>query len=329
MSSTPVLPAPGQTTKGDEQLSNPVWRGAARPRSVPPRRRAHRARPQLASLGQDNWPARFGAFVLGTIWLCIVLFPIYYMVLASFRSQTQYLSANAWLPQDGLSLSSWSTIFSTGTGLWRDFLNSVIYAAGTIVVVATLSLVAAFRIVQRGSRFSAVSFRLILFGLAVPIQAIIIPIYVITLKMRLYDSLLGLILVTSASLIVVAVLLTVNYVRMIPNELYDAMAVDGARERTIFSHLVWPLARPVVGVVSIFAGLGAWNNFLLPLILTQSNSDTVLPLGLFKISTTASGYGVNVPVVMAGVVLSVLPLLFLYIALRRQFVRGIGGFALR
>jgi ABC-type glycerol-3-phosphate transport system permease component len=116
---------------------------------------------------------------------------------------------------------------------------------------------------------------------------------------------------------------------MIPNELYDAMAVDGARERTIFSRLVWPLARPVVGVVSIFAGLGAWNNFLLPLILTQSNSDTVLPLGLFKVSSTASGYGVNVPVVMAGVVFSVLPLFFLYLALRRQFVRGIGGFALR
>ena len=329
MSSAPVLPAPGATTSGEEQLSSTVSRGAPRRQAAPHRRARYRARPQLASLGRNNWLARSGAFVLGTIWLCIVLFPIYYMVLASFRSQTQYLSANAWLPQDGLSISSWSTIFSSGTGLWHDFLNSVIYAAGTIVVVATLSLVAAFRIVQRGSRFSAVSFRLILFGLAVPIYAIIIPIYVITLKMHIYDSLFGLILVTSASLIAVAVLLTVNYVRMIPNELYDAMAIDGAREWTIFSSLVWPLARPVVGVVSIFAGLGAWNNFVLPLILTQSNSDTVLPLGLFKISTTASGYGVNVPVVMAGVILSVLPLLFLYIALRRQFVKGIGGFALR
>ncbi len=329
MSSAPVLPAPGATTQGDEQLSSTVWRGAPRRPAAPHRRARHRARPQLASLGRNNWTARFGAFVLGTIWLCIVLFPIYYMVLASFRSQTQYLSANAWLPEDGLSISSWSTIFSSGTGLWHDFLNSVIYAAGTIVIVATLSLVAAFRIVQRGSRFSAVSFRLILFGLAVPIYAILIPLYVITLKLHIYDSLFGLILVTSASLIAVAVLLTVNYVRMIPNELYDAMAIDGAGEWKIFYRLVWPLARPVVGVVSIFAGLGAWNNFVLPLILTQSNSDTVLPLGLFKISTTASGYGVNVPVVMAGVVLSVLPLLFLYIALRRQFVRGIGGFALR
>jgi ABC-type glycerol-3-phosphate transport system permease component len=329
LSATPVLPAPGGISTGEGQITGLAHNGTAKRAAIAERRARRRTRPQLASLGRTNWLARAGAFVLGTIWLCIVLFPIYYMLLTSFRSQSQYLTANAWLPEDGLSLSSWSTIFSGGTGLWGDFLHSVIFAAGTIILVATLSLVAAFRIAQRGSRFAAVSFRLILFGLAVPIQAIIIPIYVITLKMHIYDSLFGLILVTSASLIAVAVLLTVNYVRMIPNELYDAMAVDGARERTIFSRLVWPLARPVVGVVSIFAGLGAWNNFLLPLILTQSNSDTVLPLGLFKVSSTASGYGVNVPVVMAGVVFSVLPLFFLYLALRRQFVRGIGGFALR
>jgi ABC-type glycerol-3-phosphate transport system permease component len=174
-----------------------------------------------------------------------------------------------------------------------------------------------------------ISFRLILFGLAVPIQAVLIPIYVIMVKLQLYDTLIGLVLVTSAAQMAVAVLLTVNYVRLIPAELFDAMAVDGASERTVFLQLVWPMARPVVGVVSIFAGLGAWNNFILPLILTQSTSTTVLPLGLFQISTTNSGYGVNVPIVMAGVVFSVMPLLFLYIALRRQFVKGIGGFALQ
>jgi ABC-type glycerol-3-phosphate transport system permease component len=320
LSSTPSVSAPPMAKPARVSPARRARRSAAPPRS---------AAAQLASVGRTNRPARTAAFVLGTVWLLIVLIPIYYMVLTSFRSQSQYLSADAWLPTGGLSLSSWSAIFSGSSGLWGDFANSAIYAAGTILVVAVLSLLAAFRIVRRGSRFSAVSFRLILFGLAVPIQAVIIPIYVITLKMQLYDTLYGLVLVTAASLIAVAVLLTVNYVRLIPNELFDAMAVDGASERRVFGSLVWPMCRPVLGVVSIFAGLGAWNNFLLPLILTQSNSDTVLPLGLFKISTTASGYGVNVPVVMAGVVFSALPLLFLYIALRRQFVKGIGGFALR
>ena len=298
-----------------------AWRGAS-----PPRRAA---RAQLASVGRTSRSARSAAFVLGTVWLLVVLAPIYYMVLSSFRSQGQYLSASQWLPTGGLSLSSWSAIFSGSSGLGRDFLNSVIYAAGTVAVVIVLSELAAFRVVRKGSRFAGASFRLVLFGLAVPIQAILIPIYVIMVKLQLYDTLYGLVLATAASQLAVAVLLTVNYVRMVPRELFDAMAVDGASERTVFWSLVLPMSRPVVGVVSIFAGLGAWNNFVLPLILTQSNYDTVLPLGLFKISTTASGYGVNVPVVMAGVVFSVVPLLILYLALRRQFVKGIGGFALR
>lgn len=330
-----VLGAPPVPEEASEPGERGVGRGTGRAgrtatgEDVPRKAAGHNAAPQLASLGHANRSARVAAFLLGTLWLLVVLFPIYYMVLTSFRSQTQYLSANAWLPTGGLSLSSWSAVFSSGTGLWTDFFNSVILAGGVIVIVVVLSLLAAFRIVQRGSRFSAVSFRIILFGLAVPIQAIIIPIYVITLKLQLYDTLYGLVLVTAASLIAVAVLLTVNYVRMIPRELFDAMAVDGANERTIFARLVWPMARPVVGVVSIFAGLGAWNNFLLPLILTQSNSDTVLTLGLFKISTSSSGYGVNVPIVMAGVIFSFVPLLLLYLGLRRQFVKGIGGFALR
>ena len=286
-------------------------------------------RPQLASLGSRNRLARAGAFALGTLWLIVVLVPVYYMVLGSFRSEPQYLTANQWIPTGGTSLSSWQTVTSWSGGLWKDFLNTGIYAAGTIVLVGTLSLVAAFRIVRHVSRFSAVSFRLILFGLAVPIQALIIPIYVMTVKFHLYDTLYGLVFVTAASLVAVAVLLTVNYVRMIPRELFDAMAVDGAGEKTVFRSLVWPMSRPVMGVVSIWAGIGAWNNFLLPFILTSSSNKRVVTLGLYNIASNNSGFGINIPVVMAGVILSMLPLLLLYILLRRQFVKGIGGFALR
>ena len=271
--------------------------------------------------------SRLASFVLGTIWLVLVLGPIWYMVLISFRSPAEYLSANAWVPTGGLSLSSYSTILHA-PAVGRDFLNSGEVAMGTILVVVTLSLAAGYRIARRGSRYSAVSFRLILFGIAIPIQAIIIPLYFLTNKIHMYDTLYGLVLVLSASLIPVAVLLMVNYLRAIPRQLYDAMAVDGASQWTTFTRLVFPMARPVLAVISIYAGLGAWNNFILPLILTQSNNDQVLPLGMYQFASNGQ-YALNVPVVMAFVMLSALPLLILYIGLRRQFVKGIGGFALR
>jgi raffinose/stachyose/melibiose transport system permease protein len=271
--------------------------------------------------------SRLASFVLGTIWLVFVLGPIWYMVLISFRSPSEYLSANAWVPTGGLSLSSYSTILHA-PAVGRDFLNSGEVAVGTILVVVTLSLAAGYRIARRGSRYSAVSFRVILFGIAIPIQAIIIPLYFLTNKIHMYDTLYGLVLVLSASLIPVAVLLMVNYLRAIPRQLYDAMAVDGASQWTTFTRLVFPMARPVLAVISIYAGLGAWNNFILPLILTQSNNDQVLPLGMYQFASNGQ-YALNVPVVMAFVMLSALPLLILYVGLRRQFVKGIGGFALR
>jgi raffinose/stachyose/melibiose transport system permease protein len=128
----------------------------------------------LRSLRRSLRPTRVVAFVLGTLWLCVVLFPIYYMVLTSFRSQTQYLTANPWLPTGGLSLSSWANVFSS-TGLLTDFVNSLLYTAGTIILVVVLSLLAAFRIVRHSTRMAPISFRVILFGLAVPIQAVLIP----------------------------------------------------------------------------------------------------------------------------------------------------------
>jgi raffinose/stachyose/melibiose transport system permease protein len=249
------------------------------------------------------------------------------MVLISFRSPSQYLTANAWLPTGGLTLSSYSAVFDS-SGIGTYFRNSAELAVGTIVVVVMLSLAAGYRIVRRASRFSAVSFRVILFGIAIPIQAIVIPLYFMTNKMHIYDTMYGLVLVLAASLIPVAVLLMVNYLRLIPRQLYDAMAVDGAGSWTTFIHLVIPMARPVMAVIGIYSGLGAWNNFLLPLILTQSNNNMVLPLGMYRFASS-NQYALNVPVVMATVVLSVLPLLVLYIGLRRQFVKGIGGFALR
>ncbi|HEY1625397.1 MAG TPA: carbohydrate ABC transporter permease [Streptosporangiaceae bacterium] len=260
------------------------------------------------------------AFVLATVWLVIVVGPLYYMILASFRTQGTYLTDNPWVPSGGLSVSSYSTVF--GAGLGRYLLNSVLLTAVCIAVTVTLSLGAAFRIVRRSGKAVSASFVVMLFGLAIPVQAIIVPIYVIIYKMHLYDTLFALILTLSAAAIPVSVLIMVSFVRDIPRELISAMLVDGGTEWTVFRQLIWPLSRPVIATLSIYNGLNVWNNFLLPLVLTQSSGVAVLPLGLTKLEGL---YSVNVPAVMAGVLLSVLPLLALFMVMRRQVMNSLGG----
>ncbi|MHB1598563.1 MAG: carbohydrate ABC transporter permease [Acidimicrobiales bacterium] len=263
-------------------------------------------------------------FFLGTCWLVVVLAPIYFMVLASLRTQGDYLTANPWLPTGPLTTSEYSTVFSAGLGTY--LVNSVVVTASCIVLTVALSLGASFRMVRRTTRASGAFLKVLLFGLAVPIQAIIVPLYLLVDKMHLYDTLQALILVMSASAIPVSVLIMLSYIRDIPRELLDAMSIDGANEWKVFAKLIWPLSLPVLATVAIYDGLNVWNNFLLPLILTQSSSVSVLPLGLYKFEGT---YGIDVPAILAAVVLSVLPLLVLYVGMRRQLVRGIGGFSIR
>jgi raffinose/stachyose/melibiose transport system permease protein len=269
-------------------------------------------------------PGRVLSFVLATAWLVVVIAPIYYMVLASFRSQGNYLTENPWLPKGGLTLGEYGTVF--GAGLGRYLLNSVIITVVCIALTVSTCLAAAFRIVRRSTRAASGSFRILLLGLAIPIQAIIVPLYLLIYKLHLYDTLFALMLTMSAAAVPVSVMIMVSFVRDIPRELISAMLVDGGSEWTVFRRLIVPLATPVLATLSIYDGLNVWNNFILPLVLTQSNSVAVLPLGLTKLE---GQYAINVPAVMAAVLLSVLPLVVLFIVMRKQVMRSLGSVVMR
>jgi raffinose/stachyose/melibiose transport system permease protein len=269
-------------------------------------------------------PGRVLAFVLATAWLVVVIAPIYYMVLASLRSQGTYLTANPWLPRGGLTLSQYGTVFSAGLG--RYLINSVIVTVVCILLTLSTCLAAAFRIVRRSTRGAAASFRILLLGLAIPIQAIIVPLYLLIYRMHLYDTLFALMFTLSAAAVPLSVLVMVSFVRDIPRELIDAMQVDGGTEWTIFRRLIVPLSKPVLATLAIYDGLNVWNNFILPLVLTTSNNVAVLPLGLTKLEGL---YSINVPLIMAADLLSVLPLVVLFIVLRNQVMRSLGAVVMR
>ena len=154
-------------------------------------------------------------------------------------------------------------------------------------------------------------------GLAIPLQATIIPIYLIIIKLRLYDTLLAIILPSIAFAIPLSVLVLANFIRDVPNELFESMRMDGATEWTTLWRLAFPLTRPALVTVAIFNGLTIWNGFLLPLVLTQSPDRRTLPLALW---TFQGQYSVNVPAVLASVVLTTLPILVLYVVGRRQLL---------
>jgi raffinose/stachyose/melibiose transport system permease protein len=260
----------------------------------------------------------------GWLWLLIVLVPIYWIVITSFKTQSNYFLTNPMAPPTEPTLDNYRFVIEADFA--RYFINSVIVALGAVVPAVLVSFMAAYAVVRAGDRWLLRSVNsLFLMGLAIPLQAAIIPVYLIIIRLHLYDTLLAIVLPSIAFAIPLSVLVLSNFIRDVPRELFDSMRVDGASEWGTLWHLAFPLTRPALVTVSIYNGLAIWNGFLLPLILIQSPEQRTLPLALWAFQ---GQYSVNVPAVLASVVLTTLPILVLYVVGRRQLLSGLtAGFS--
>lgn len=260
----------------------------------------------------------------GWLWLAIVVIPLYWILITSFKAQSSYYTTNPLVPPSDPALENYRMVIDSD--FIRYFINSLVVTAGAVVPAVTVSLMAAYAIVRGWSgRFLQAVNGLFLMGLAIPLQATIIPIYLIIIRLHLYDTLLALILPSIAFAIPLSVLVLANFIRDVPKELFESMRIDGASEWATLWRLAAPLTRPAILTVTVYNALTIWNGFLLPLVLTQSPDRRTLPLALW---TFQGQYSVNVPAVLASVVLTTLPILVLYAVGRRQLVSGLtAGFS--
>jgi raffinose/stachyose/melibiose transport system permease protein len=280
-------------------------------RAPAPRRRATDGRRGR----RPNW---LGGLT-GWIWLAIVIVPIYWILITSFKAQSDYFQTNPLAPPTDPTMDSYRLVLENDFA--RYFVNSVVVTLGTILPAVLISFMAAFAIVRGGSgRFLRWTNWLFLMGLAIPLQAVIIPVYLIIIRLQLYDTLLAIILPSIAFAIPLSVLVLSNFIRDVPKELFESMRVDGASEWGTLWKLAFPLTRPALVTVAIYNGLATWNGFLLPLILTSDPTQRTLPLALW---TFQGQYSINVPAVLASVVLTALPILVLYAVGRRQLLSGL------
>ena len=256
--------------------------------------------------------------LFGWIWLAIIILPIYYIVVTSLKNQGDYFTSNPLSLPIPPTFTAYQQVVEAGIG--RYFLNSVIVTVGTVIPVVLFGFLASYAIVRGNSRFLRFSRGLFLFGLAIPLQATIIPIYLIITRIHMYDTLGALILPSIAFGIPLTVLILSTFLRDVPRELFESMRMDGCTEWQMAWRLAFPLTRPAIVTVSIYTGLNVWNGFLFPLILTQSPDKRVMPLALWAFQ---GEYSVNIPAVLAAVVLSTVPILVLYVVGRRQLLSGL------
>lgn len=265
---------------------------------------------------RPNYLAGLGAL----LWLGLVGTPLYVMLGATVQSRADYSAGGPLSFPRSFTLDNYIQDFSNGFGQY--FLNTVVVTVSVVAIVLLLVPPLAFTIVRNRGRGASQVFRLFLLGLAIPAQAVIVPMFYVISKAGLYDNLIGVILPTAAFCLPVCTLILTGTMRDITSELFEAMAVDGASVRRTFFQLVLPLSGSGLSTIVVFSALQAWNGFLFPLVLTQSEETKVLTLGLYNFRTQ---YGINIPGLLAAVVLSTIPVLLVYLFARRALVQGLMG----
>ena len=262
----------------------------------------------------SRWPLVAGFSLLAAS----TLFPIYFMVTNAFRTSVQYAGSKFGLPTS-LSLANFERIWHEASmGIYLR--NSVIVAVGSVICALVVAAPAAYAFAKLRWRGRGLVYVAVLSALAIPLLLIMVPVYVEMVQFGLVNSFQSIILLYAAFNAPFNVYLLTSYFSELPDEMLEAAKVDGASIHRIFRTVVLPLGRPALATLAIFNFLWAWNEFLYALLLLQSDSFRTITVGL----TTMQGrYSTDYPALMAGLAMSAVPAIGVYLIFQRYLVRGI------
>jgi N-acetylglucosamine transport system permease protein len=285
------------TTVPDHRLSD----------EAPAERRPHRTPGETAFAGVSH--------TVLALWAAIVVLPMLWVLVTSFKTTSQIFSS-PFSPPTSLNLVNYVNAWTTA-GIGSYFVNTVIVVGSALVIVMVLGAMCSYVL----ARFSFVGNRLIYYlmlaGLTFPIFLAIVPLFFTLQNFGLLNTLPGLIIVYVAFALPFTVFFLFAFFRALPEEIAEAAALDGAGEWATFFRVMLPMARNGFASVAIFNFLGLWNQFLIPVALNTNVGNYVLSQGMAAFASQA-GYAVDFGALFAAVVITVAPVLVVYIIFQRQ-----------
>ncbi len=257
---------------------------------------------------------KYGVLVAGAF---VMVFPFVWMVIASLMTAGEIqLRPPVWLPAEP-QFGNYSEL-AQSIPIARLYFNSL-FTAGIIVFGVLLSSsLAGFAFAKYRFPGRELLFYIILATMMIPFFVTLIPVFFIVRQLGWIDTYQGLVVpgLTSAY----GIFLMRQFIITLPDELIDAARIDGASELRIYWRIIIPLVKPALATLGTFTFIGAWNNFLWPLLVLNSRELMTLPLG---INSMKSLYADNTNLLMAGTAVSVLPMLLVFVFLQRYFIQGI------
>ena len=257
------------------------------------------------------------AIILALLWLVLTLTPFFFMIMNSFRKQFDMLQQGVFHLPDPWFFENYVEVVTHG--FFGYFLRSVVVVAISLVLMLVISAFAAYPLARMKFRFNALIYAGIVAMMSVPMHVTLIPIFKLTTSVGLYDSLGSLIGPYVAFALPMSVFILTAFMKTIPKEIEESAEIDGCNRYQNFFKMILPLSKSGLSTLAIYNGVSMWNEFAFAntFLITPEKKTLPLALGQFK-----GEHSLNIPINMAVLTLSVLPMIILFIVFQDKLVKG-------
>ncbi|MDB4909093.1 MAG: Sugar transporter permease [Gemmatimonadetes bacterium] len=245
------------------------------------------------------------------------LFPLLWMLSASFMATGEATQLPPSIIPHHPTLEHYRDLFGR-LALGRYALNSALVAVVTTVCALAINSAAGYAFAKLRFQGRDSTFRVLAAGLAIPVQVAMLPLFLLVKSLGLVNNYGGVIIPGLASIF--GIFLVRQYALAIPDDLLDAARIDGASEARVFWSVVLPTIQPVLATLALWTFLATWNDFMWPLIVLSDDRKYTLPVALAGL---VGEHAQDVELMMAGAVITVLPVLILFLMLQRYYVEGV------
>lgn len=260
----------------------------------------------------------------------LVLFPVLYVFLASFKSTQELLAGGPNIFPETFTFANYALAWKAAN-FSRYMLNSAVYAGIVTLCSVIFATMVGYCLQRRqfpGRKWILGTYY---FSMFVAGAVTIYPVFMIVVKAELHRTLLGLIAATLGGSPILSIFLVLGYLKGVPKELDESAIIDGCGVFRIYRSIIFPIVKPVIGVSAMITFQGTWNSYMLPLALTltQPNNRT-LSVGVTSLAYVADGQGgVKWDLLLAGSCMAIVPIMIVFVFANRYFVGGITGGALK
>jgi ABC-type glycerol-3-phosphate transport system permease component len=262
--------------------------------------------------------------VVIAVLLTMIIFPLYFMATTAFKMEREIYSELTWIPTQPTWDNFYQVIYSFRIPVYLR--NTLIVASATTSIVIIVSVLAGYSLTRLRFPGRAILARGVLFVYLIPGSLMLIPMYLIIVKIRLQDTYMGLILANLSFSVPFCTWLMMGYLRSLSSEIEEAALIDGCNRLSALWYVVVPLSIPGIVTAGIFIFNGVWNEFIFALILTQDEAHRMISVGLSNFYR--SDYYMVGPM-MAGSLIAMAPVLIIYILSQRFVVGGLAAGAVK